>query len=145
MNPLLGPLSDNGGAVPRHLPQPGSPAIDTGEPAGFSAADQRDAPRSQDGDGNGSATVDGGSVEDVPLPDWFIATASFGRRRADKIEALRGFRDRYLRTNAPGRFFLERYDACGPRVAERIEGRGWPRGVARVLLMTLVGMAWLLA
>ena len=31
IDPLLNPLSDNGGSIPTHLPMPGSPAIDSGE------------------------------------------------------------------------------------------------------------------
>lgn len=33
LDPLLGPLSNNGGATRTHLPQPGSPALDAGDPA----------------------------------------------------------------------------------------------------------------
>lgn len=64
---LLGPLADNGGPTPTHLPLPGSPAIDTGNPA-FStppAFDQRGTPfgRVFDGDGNSIAIIDKGAVE----------------------------------------------------------------------------------
>ncbi|MEX0642439.1 MAG: choice-of-anchor Q domain-containing protein [Pirellulales bacterium] len=66
-NPLLGPLADNSGPTPTHLPLANSPAIDMGNPAlvppgGF---DQRGAPyvRVFDGDGDSTAYVDVGAVE----------------------------------------------------------------------------------
>ncbi len=62
-NPLLGALADNGGPTMTHLPQAGSPAIDAGTNTGAPAADQRGQSRPQDGDGDGTATCDIGSVE----------------------------------------------------------------------------------
>jgi len=56
-NPLLGPLGDNGGATPTHVPDPGSPAIDHGQCLQDVATDQRGVPRPQ-----GSA-CDIGAVE----------------------------------------------------------------------------------
>ncbi len=46
-DPLLGPLQDNGGFTQTHLPAPGSPAIDAGDPANCSGTDQRGVPRPQ--------------------------------------------------------------------------------------------------
>jgi hypothetical protein len=43
-DPELGPLADNGGPTPTHLPAPTSPAIDQGAPAG-PTIDQRGLPR----------------------------------------------------------------------------------------------------
>ncbi|MCG8591739.1 MAG: hypothetical protein MJE66_20770 [Proteobacteria bacterium] len=60
--PKLGPLTDNGGPTPTHLPQTGSPAIDAGE-AGLTlclATDQRGVARP-----NGAA-CDVGAVEAAP-------------------------------------------------------------------------------
>ena len=45
MNPLLGPLRDNGGPTPTQALLPGSPAIDHGDDAGCPTADQRGVPR----------------------------------------------------------------------------------------------------
>lgn len=67
LNPILGPLQDNGGASPTHMPLVGSPAID----AGFGIhghKDQRGADRVVDGlDPNDSANdterIDIGAVE----------------------------------------------------------------------------------
>jgi predicted outer membrane repeat protein len=62
-DPQLGPLQDNGGPTWTHLPRPGSPAIDAGDNSGTPATDQIGNPRLQDGDGDGTATVDIGAVE----------------------------------------------------------------------------------
>ena len=55
--PLLGPLSNNGGLTLSHLPLPGSPAIDAGDPASLLNVDQRGFARPQ------GIRVDIGSVE----------------------------------------------------------------------------------
>jgi hypothetical protein len=59
VDPLLGPLADNGGPTLTHLPLPGSPVIDAGDPAIPSPppADQRGLARIA------GAAVDLGSVE----------------------------------------------------------------------------------
>ena len=44
---LLGPLADNGGPTLTHALQPGSPALDTADPARCPAVDQRGMARSQ--------------------------------------------------------------------------------------------------
>jgi hypothetical protein len=63
MNPLLGPLQDNGGDTPTHALLPGSPAIDGGDDGVCPDHDQRDRRRPIDGDGNGSAACDIGAFE----------------------------------------------------------------------------------
>ena len=45
VDPLLGPLADNGGPTHTYLPGTGSPAIDTGDPASCPGPDQRGLPR----------------------------------------------------------------------------------------------------
>lgn len=72
IDPLLGPLVVGGQETSTrfHVPQPGSPLIDAGNPAtpnGMAPAceptDQRGVQRPHDGDGNGSFVCDIGSVE----------------------------------------------------------------------------------
>lgn len=62
----LGPLRDNGDALPTHLPLAGSPAIDRSTCAGSPPPDQRGVARPQDGDGDGVARCDVGAVERRP-------------------------------------------------------------------------------
>lgn len=61
IDPRLGPLADNGGPTQTHLPEANSPAIDAG--INGQPSDQRDIPRPKDGNYDGTATVDIGSVE----------------------------------------------------------------------------------
>ncbi|MCY2991124.1 MAG: FG-GAP-like repeat-containing protein [Planctomycetota bacterium] len=63
VDPLLGPLADNGGTTLTHLPLPGSPVIDAGNNTGAPATDQTGIARPQDGNGDSTATVDIGAVE----------------------------------------------------------------------------------
>ncbi len=64
VNPLLGPLANNGGPTPTMLPLPGSPAIDAGDTKLAPATDQRGMPRVS------GAAVDLGAVE-VTGPAFF--------------------------------------------------------------------------
>ena len=61
-DPMLGPLTDNGGPTETHALLSGSPAIDNGQPAGCPQVDQRGVPRSQNG------LCDIGAFEVGPLP-----------------------------------------------------------------------------
>ncbi len=63
LDPLLGPLADNGGQTLTHVLLPGSPAIDGGDAATCRPTDQRDLVRPVDGDGDGTAVCDIGSIE----------------------------------------------------------------------------------
>ncbi len=62
VDPLLGPLQDNGGPVSTHALLIGSPAIDAG-PLDGPSTDARGAARPQDGDGVGGAAFDIGAFE----------------------------------------------------------------------------------
>ena len=76
INPLLGPLADNGGPTMTHKLLSGSPAIDAGDPAAVAGVgnvplyDQRLAAlgRVFDGDGAGGARIDIGALELQPIP-----------------------------------------------------------------------------
>ncbi|MEZ4754523.1 MAG: choice-of-anchor Q domain-containing protein [Bdellovibrionota bacterium] len=71
LDPLLGPLQDNGGSTFTHAPEIGSPAIDAGGfigatlrvAAGCSGVDQTGNPRPQAGTPTGAAQCDIGAVE----------------------------------------------------------------------------------
>ena len=71
IDPVLGPLQDNGGPTFTHALLSGSPAIDAGndDVLGLDPpidTDQRGVARPQDGDGDGDATVDIGAFELFP-------------------------------------------------------------------------------
>ncbi len=79
--PLLGPLQDNGGTTLTHAPLAGSPVIDAGNNSGVAITDQRSLPRSLDGDGDGTVTVDIGAVE------YFDPSAFVVNSFADTVDA----------------------------------------------------------
>jgi CSLREA domain-containing protein len=70
VDPVLGPLQNNGGQTLTHALLAGSPAIDAGDPAGcldhnnaLLTTDQRDYARPIDGDGNGNVRCEMGAFE----------------------------------------------------------------------------------
>lgn len=73
-DPVLGPLADNGGQTLTHLPLPGSPARDMGNPEApgnpnaCTAQDQTGLGRPLDGDGDGNARCDVGAKEAPTSP-----------------------------------------------------------------------------
>lgn len=71
IDPLLGPLQNNGGATDTHALLAGSPAIDGGDDDTCEPVDQRAAPRPEDGDDDGHAQCDVGAFEkggQLPTP-----------------------------------------------------------------------------
>ncbi len=63
VDPMLGPLADNGGPTMTLPPLPGSPVIDSGDNAQCTASDQLGVMRPRDGSGDGMATCDRGAIE----------------------------------------------------------------------------------
>jgi hypothetical protein len=74
-NPLLAALAKNGGYVPTHALQLGSPAIDSAAPGSCPAVDAASWTRPQDGNGDGSIVCDIGAFE-APSLAKFISTAA---------------------------------------------------------------------
>ena len=76
-DPMLGPLTDNGGLTLTHAPLFGSPVIDAGNNTVCPEQDQRGEIRPQDGDANETSVCDIGAVEftfeldDVIFADGF--------------------------------------------------------------------------
>jgi CSLREA domain-containing protein len=63
IDPLIGPLANNGGRTKTHKLLAGSPCIDAGDNSLLPPTDQRGFPRKKDGNGDGSAVVDIGAFE----------------------------------------------------------------------------------
>lgn len=70
--------------------------------------------------------------------DCFVATAAYGTPLALEVQYLRAFRDRYLMSNAPGRYFVRLYYRLSPPIARYVrqdEGRRqWVRFALRPLV-----------
>ncbi|MEX1309075.1 MAG: choice-of-anchor Q domain-containing protein, partial [Candidatus Sulfomarinibacteraceae bacterium] len=60
---MLSPLADNGGPTWTHLPEAGSPAVDSGDDVLCADTDQLGNIRPWDGDGDGEVNCDRGAVE----------------------------------------------------------------------------------
>ncbi len=71
----------------------------------------------------------------------FIATAAYGTPSKSHVVTLRRFRERWLLTNGPGRYFVETYYLWSPAMAERIAKRPWAKGLARLALAPVVLLA----
>ncbi len=87
IDPMLGPLQNNGGPTLTHALLAGSPAIDRGDNTGCPASDQRGRTRPADGDLNGTFICDIGAFELITTPapamnEWgmliFMALAGIG-------------------------------------------------------------------
>ncbi|MBN1445286.1 MAG: carboxypeptidase regulatory-like domain-containing protein, partial [Candidatus Omnitrophica bacterium] len=74
----------------------------------------------------------------------FIATAAFGSPFERHVQMLREFRDRYLLTNSAGRAFVRWYYKHSPKYAAAIARNEGLRAAARISLMPVYGIAFLL-
>lgn len=73
----------------------------------------------------------------------FIATAAFGSPMEPSVQVLREFRDRYLKTNAVGRAFVDWYYEISPPIAKWIAARPEARFVVRAALVPALAFAQL--
>ena len=89
LDPMLGPLADNGGPTPTMAPMAGSPAIDAGDGSACPNEDQRGQMGRADGNVDGVLACDVGAyevfvhtadlhVDDVTAPDQTFVGDSFG-------------------------------------------------------------------
>ena len=119
---LLKAVSPTGGApVPPSAPVP--PAPDPVPPA--------PVPVSPDSQGDTGASKSGGG-------GCFIATAAYGSPMAGDVRYLRAFRDQYLLTNRPGRWFVAWYYRSSPPLADALRAHEHWRAIVRVALSPLV-------
>lgn len=73
----------------------------------------------------------------------FIATAAFGSYMEPHVMVLRQFRDRRLLPNRAGQWLVQQYYRHSPPLADWIAAHDWARATVRLLLLPLVGLAWL--
>ena len=71
----------------------------------------------------------------------FVATAAYGFYSAPQVQALRVFRDRYLKTNMLGNAFVRWYYQHGPVAAAWLEAHPAWKPAVRAALLPAVGMA----
>lgn len=64
----------------------------------------------------------------------YVATAAYGSPLHPSVQALKGFRAEYLRTNAAGEVFSEAYELSAPNPAGLLERTGEARALARTAL-----------
>jgi hypothetical protein len=84
----------------------------------------------------------------APVPDLpdgggscFIASAAYSGESAPAVLVLRDFRDRYLKTHAPGRAFVSVYYALGPSLARYLDAHPRLKPAVRAALAPLVTAA----
>lgn len=73
--------------------------------------------------------------------ECFIATAAYGSSMAPQLNILREFRDRFLKTNMIGRWFVTKYYTYSPKWAQKIKKRQAARAVVRATLSPVISMA----
>jgi hypothetical protein len=73
--------------------------------------------------------------------ECFIATAAYGTSQAPQLDILREFRDRFLKTNAIGRWLVTKYYTYSPKWAHKIKKRETVRAVVRGTLSPIISMA----
>ena len=76
--------------------------------------------------------------------ECFIATAAFGSYAEPHVKLLRDFRDQYLLTNMPGRWFVRMYYRYSPFWADLINIHTGSKPIIRLALMPLVGISYVL-
>ncbi len=78
---------------------------------------------------------------DLPDEGCFVATAAWGYYSAPQVQLLRDFRDRYLLTNGPGRWFVAWYYRHGPAAARWLDSHPAAKPGVRAALLPLIVLA----
>ena len=80
-------------------------------------------------------------VPDLPDEGCFIAGAAYSSESAPEVLVLRDFRDRLLKTHAPGRAFVSAYYTLSPPLARYLEAHPSLKPAVRAALAPLVTVA----
>ncbi len=72
----------------------------------------------------------------------FIATAAFGTYMHPHVQVIKDFRDEYLLTNMPGRWFVGMYNTYGPFWADFLNAHPRCKPFVRLALMPVVGISY---
>lgn len=73
--------------------------------------------------------------------ECFIATAAFGSPMAPQLNILREFRDRYLKSNAFGKWLITKYYKYSPQLATKIKKREKAKAAVRIALSPVITAA----
>jgi uncharacterized delta-60 repeat protein len=73
----------------------------------------------------------------------FIATAAFGSVFHPCVKVLRDFRDHFMINNSLGNLLVQQYYRYSPQVADVIATDSFLRNFTRLMLLPLIGLAWL--
>ncbi len=95
---------------------------------------------SSDDDVSGTPAEEYG--EALIQPKCFIATAAYGTPMVRQVKILCQFRDDYLLTNLPGKYFVDLYYKYSPSIAEYIVQRKWLRKSVRIALWPFIMFSW---
>ena len=93
----------------------------------------------EDAAGDSSTSSEGATVS--AKGGCFIATAAYGSRLHPYVKPLRGFRDSYLLSNAPGRKLIALYYRYSPAVARFIAKHAALKHLTRLLLLPVIGLS----
>lgn len=74
--------------------------------------------------------------------DCWITTATYGSPYRPKVKAFRSFREKYLKTNALGRWIVQKYKETSPPIAAWIHNNPWSKKYVRVALWPLWAFAF---
>ncbi len=111
VDPLLGPLQDNGGPTNTHALLPGSPAVDAANNTTCPSTDQRGETRPKDGDGNGTVICDIGAFEQQDIVAPTVKSVSpTGKRVSPRANVTATFSEAMdeASVEAPGAFTLKK-------------------------------------
>ena len=73
----------------------------------------------------------------------FVATAAFGSIFHPSVKILRDFRDQFMYSSRIGKTLVKLYYTYSPSLADIIRQSSGLRLVTRILLLPIVGAAWL--